>query len=150
MKTLTFIVAAFLFSTACQAQNLAVPDSTVQNFKKYLIKNIRYPAVARENNIQGTLVLTVKINADKKIEDIEFLRHLSVELDSEVIKKVRYYSKTIALPEEKYTIGFKFFIQDDDNGADKIKPIDSNKYSNYLFDIDIVGYAAVQKRGVVY
>jgi hypothetical protein len=150
MKTLTFIIAVFLFSTACHAQNLADTDSTVQNFKKYLIKNIRYPAISRENNVQGTLVLTVKINADKKIENIEFLRHLAVELDSEVIKKVRYYNKTIALPEAKYTIGFKFFIQDDDNGVDKIKPIDSTKYSNYLFDIDIVGYQAVQKKTIVY
>src|ERR1700754_3566396 len=136
MKTLTFIIAAFLFSTKCYAQSLNGADSTVQNFKKYLIKNIRYPAIARENNVQGTLVLTVKLNADKKIENIEFLRHLSVELDSEVIKKVRYYNKTIALPEAKYTIGFNFFIQDVD-GDDKIKPIDSNKYINYLFDIDI-------------
>ena|ERR1700749_3503625 len=149
MKKLTFIIASLLFSTACYAQSLNGADSTVQNLKKYLIKNIRYPAVARENNVQGTLVLTVKINADKKIENIEFLRHLSIELDSEVVKKVRYYNKTIALPEAKYTIGFKFFIQDDD-GDNKIKPIDGKKYSNYLFDIDIVGYQAVRKTTIVY
>lgn len=149
MKTLTYIIAAFLFSTAGHAQSFNSTDSTVQNFKKYLTKNIRYLAVARENNVQGTLVLTVKINADKKIESIKFLRHIMVELDSEVIKKVRCYDKTIALPEGKYTIGFNFFIQDED-GDNKIKPIDSNKYNNYLFDIPIVGYQTVQKKTIVY
>ena len=66
MKTLTFIIAAFLFSTTCYAQSLNGADSTVQNFKKYLIKNIRYPAIARENNVQGMVGANCQIKCGQK------------------------------------------------------------------------------------
>ena len=149
MKTLTFIIAAFLFSITCHAQSVSSADSTVQNFKKYLSKNIRYLAVARENDVKGTVVLTIKINADKKVGDIEILKHLTVEMDSEIIKKIRNYNKLIALPEAKYTIGLKFFMKRD-SGYDKIKPIDTSSYNNYLFDIDFIGYSAIRKTTIVY
>ncbi len=149
MKTLTFIIAAFLFSITCHAQSVSSADSTVQNFKKYLSKNIRYLAVARENDVEGTVVLTVNINADKKIGDIEIVKHLTIEMDSEVIKKIRNYNKLIALPEAKYSIGFKFVMQKD-SGEDKIEPIDTSKYNNYLFNIDFIGYSAVRKTTIVY
>jgi len=150
MKALTLILTSLLFSTISHAQSFNSTDSTVLNFKKYLSKSVRYVAVARENGVQGTLALTFKINADKRIQDIELLCHLSAEQDSEVVKKVGNYNKAVALPEAKYTIVLRFFIQGDDEKNNQPEPIDSSKYNNFLFNIDIIGYETVQKKTIMY
>jgi predicted RND superfamily exporter protein len=151
MKNLYLIIAVLLFCVSGYAQSsISIKDSTIDAFKSYLHKNTRYPAVARENNVQGTAVITIKINAGQKIDSITFARHLTVEIDSEIIQKVRSYNGIINLPKGRYTFGYEFIMQDGDDEEIKIKPINASRYNNYLFDVDIIGYATIRKATILY
>ncbi|MCC7244321.1 MAG: TonB family protein [Saprospiraceae bacterium] len=41
---------------------------------KYLSENIKYPALARENNLQGRVTLTFVVNKDGRISDVTILK----------------------------------------------------------------------------
>jgi len=94
-------------------------------------------------------VITIKINSDKKIDNTTIARHLSAEIDSEIVQRVRLYKGSINLPEGQYTFGYEFIMQDGDDGNITIKPIKASRYSNYLFDIDIIAYAIIRKVSIV-
>ncbi|MCQ6956735.1 energy transducer TonB [Mucilaginibacter aquariorum] len=55
-------------------------------FGKYLARNIRYPAIARENNVQGRVVLTFVVEKDGAITEIKVLRSLGSGCDEESIR----------------------------------------------------------------
>ena len=55
----------------------------------YLSKNIEYPPLARENNIQGRLVLSFIIEKDGSISHIEVLRSLGWGCDEEAIRVIQ-------------------------------------------------------------
>ena len=58
---------------------------------KFLSKNIRYPKKARENGIQGRVVVQFYVETDGSIDDIKIVNSVSWELNDEakrVIKKM--------------------------------------------------------------
>ncbi|RYU92520.1 TonB family protein [Mucilaginibacter terrigena] len=55
-------------------------------FGKYLSRNIRYPARARENNVQGRVVITFIVEKDGTITNIRVLRGLGSGLDEESVR----------------------------------------------------------------
>lgn len=69
-----------------KAPQLSTGDSTIFPF---LSKNIRYPARARENNIQGRVVLSFIITKSGAIENISVLRGEDVSLDKEAVRVMR-------------------------------------------------------------
>jgi protein TonB len=58
-------------------------------FGKYLGKNIRYPAIARENNVQGRVVLTFVVERDGSLTDIKVLRSLGSGTDEEAVRVLK-------------------------------------------------------------
>ncbi|AMR31144.1 energy transducer TonB [Mucilaginibacter sp. PAMC 26640] len=58
-------------------------------FGKYLSKNLRYPAIARENNVQGRVVLTFVVERDGSLTDIKVLRPLGSGTDEEAIRVLK-------------------------------------------------------------
>ena len=58
-------------------------------FNKYLSKNLRYPAIARENNVQGRVVLTFVVERDGSLTDIKVLRPLGSGTDEEAIRALK-------------------------------------------------------------
>lgn len=58
-------------------------------FAKYLNKNIRYPAVARENNVQGRVVLTFVVERDGSLTDIKVIRSLGSGTDDEAMRVLK-------------------------------------------------------------
>lgn len=60
---------------------------------KYLAKNISYPNIARENNIQGTVVLSFVVGKDGNISDITVLRDLGGGCTKEAIRVVQSMPK---------------------------------------------------------
>ena len=58
-------------------------------FGKYLQKNLRYPAIARENNVQGRVVLTFVVERDGSLTDIKVLRPLGSGTDEEAIRVLK-------------------------------------------------------------
>jgi protein TonB len=58
-------------------------------FNKYLSKAIRYPAVARENNVQGRVILTFVVERDGSLTDIKVLRGIGSGCDEEAIRALK-------------------------------------------------------------
>lgn len=56
---------------------------------KYLNGNIKYPAVAAENGIQGQVVLRFVVDKDGNISNIEVLKTLDASCDREAIRVVK-------------------------------------------------------------
>lgn len=56
---------------------------------EYLSKNIKYPSMARENGITGTVYVTFVVEGDGKITDVKKLRGIGGGCDEEAIRVVK-------------------------------------------------------------
>jgi TonB family protein len=56
---------------------------------RYLGSHIIYPSAARENNIQGTVILSFIVKKDGKIKDIKILKSVDKDLDEEAARVVK-------------------------------------------------------------
>jgi len=75
-----------IFTAVEQAPSFPGGDGA---FGKYLGKNIRYPAIARENNVQGRVVLTFVVERDGSLTDIKVLRSLGSGTDEEAVRVLK-------------------------------------------------------------
>jgi protein TonB len=65
------------------------PGGTEEMYK-YLSKNIQYPPLARENSIEGKVILTFVVGADGKISQLEQVgKKLNWGLDEEALRVVK-------------------------------------------------------------
>jgi periplasmic protein TonB len=55
---------------------------------KYLAENIKYPPLARENNIQGKVALTFVVNKDGSISDVSVLKDIGGGCGKEALRVV--------------------------------------------------------------
>ncbi len=68
---------------------------------EYIYKNIRYPAMARENGVQGQVVVSFVVNKDGSVTDAKILRDKGAGLGEEALRIVRSFN---SLP-QKWTPG---------------------------------------------
>lgn len=54
----------------------------------FLRRNIKYPTIARENNIQGRVIVTFVVNRDGSISDAEVVKGVSPVLDREALRVI--------------------------------------------------------------
>ncbi len=76
------------------------PTQGIDQFYKDMYSDIRYPASARKNNIQGTIMFEIEIDKNGKVENIKSLNSLSTDCDTEARKAI----------ERGCRLGFKPFI----------------------------------------
>ena len=55
---------------------------------EYLKKNIKYPAICRENNIQGRVLVTFIVNKDGAIVEPEVVKSVNPSLDKEALRVI--------------------------------------------------------------
>ena len=55
---------------------------------EYLSKNIKYPAICRENNIQGRVLVTFIVNKDGAIVEPEVVKSVNPSLDKEALRVI--------------------------------------------------------------
>ena len=55
---------------------------------EYLRKNIKYPAICRENNIQGRVIVTFIVNKDGTITEPEVVKSVNPSLDKEALRVI--------------------------------------------------------------
>lgn len=60
---------------------------------KFLQTNIKYPAIARENNITGRVYLTFVIDPSGSIKDLKILRGVHPAIDEEAVRVVKAMPK---------------------------------------------------------
>ena len=58
-------------------------------FAKYLSKNLRYPGTARENNIQGKIILSFVIEKNGQLSNIKVLRGIGGGCDEEAVRVLK-------------------------------------------------------------
>jgi len=60
---------------------------------KYLANNIKYPAIAKDANIQGTVYVTFVVNEKGEVKDVKVLRSIGGGTDEEAIRVVENMPK---------------------------------------------------------
>src|ERR1700761_2342110 len=94
LSFLSFIIAAKAQSTDTAAGNNekkvfvhidkapGYPSGT-ETFYKFLMKNLRYPAAARQNNTQGRVIVTMVVEKDGSLSDVKVSRGIGDGCDEE-------------------------------------------------------------------
>ncbi len=63
------------------------------DINKWLGKNVKYPVIAQENNIQGRVTVQFVIEKDGSITDVKVLRSVDPSLDKEAVRVVKSMPK---------------------------------------------------------
>ena len=63
------------------------------DINKWLGKNVKYPVIAQENNIQGKVIVQFVIERDGSITDVQVVRPVDPSLDKEAIRVVKSMPK---------------------------------------------------------
>lgn len=93
---------------------------------KYLSGHVRYPAAARENGIQGTVVVQFNVNPDGHLSHVTTVgKRLGGGLEQEAIRVVKTMPDWIAGKQNgkyvtvQYSLPVRFALQGDDDQADR-------------------------------
>ncbi len=84
---------------------------------QFMVKETIYPAFARDNDIQGKVILAISISATGDLEKVVVIRSAEIHLDKEavrVIRKVKFTSGAILNGEKKrvcFLFPFVFKLQ---------------------------------------
>mgnify|MGYP002623739083 CR=1 FL=1 len=84
---------------------------------EYLSKNIKYPVVAEENNIQGRVIVTFVVERDGSITDVKVVKSVDPSLDKEAKRVVQSMPRWIPGKQNgsavrvKYTVPVTFRLQ---------------------------------------
>jgi protein TonB len=62
---------------------------------KFIQKNIQYPSMERDNDIQGRVIIKFIVNEDGSLSDIHIARGVSQGLDKEALRVVKLLPKFI-------------------------------------------------------
>jgi len=60
----------------------------VSQFNKFLSKNVRYPAAARENNTQGRVIVQFIVEKDGALSQVKVIRSIGDGCDEEAVRVV--------------------------------------------------------------
>jgi len=58
-----------------------------------IASNIRYPAMAKEGQIQGNVIVSFKINSDGVTSDYKVVKHLQKDCDNEALRVIKLVSE---------------------------------------------------------
>ena len=84
---------------------------------KWIGDNIKYPAIAEENGIQGRVVCTFVVERDGSVTDVQVARSIDPSLDKEAIRVLKKMPKWIPGKQNgsavrvKYTVPVTFRLQ---------------------------------------
>jgi len=77
--------------------NLALKEPAfpggIEHFYSFLAKNMRYPAVAKENNIQGRVYVSFNVERDGSITNVHVARGAGSGLDEEAMRVIKLSPK---------------------------------------------------------
>lgn len=65
------------------------PPGGMSGWNQYLAQNLKYPAEARKDGIEGTVIVVFVINSDGSISNVEILRGIGAGADEEAMRVVQ-------------------------------------------------------------
>ena len=111
MKKPLLIILLMLFCFAVKAQQTTVNADTLvytavekeptfpggmNQFGRYLVKKLRYPADSRIHNIRGTVIIQFIVEKDGSLSNIHVIRGVAEDLNQEALRLLRNSPKWIA------------------------------------------------------
>ena len=70
-------------------EEMPVPPGGVTGLLKYIAENIDYPEIARENNIQGKVIVRFCVTSKGGVDQVSIYKGVDPELDAEAIRVVK-------------------------------------------------------------
>jgi len=64
----------------------------INQFYKFLVKKLRYPATAKENNTQGRVIVQFIVEKDGSLSDVKVVRGVGDGCDEEAVRLVKLSS----------------------------------------------------------
>lgn len=106
MKTLLTLMVATMFSFSMPTEKpLTIVKSTPstlaqfpggnQAFFQYITQYLNYPDIAKENCIEGQVIISIEIEANGKIKNTKVLKGIGFGCDKEAIRVVQNMPKWI-------------------------------------------------------
>lgn len=90
MKKFIMVIAAALgFSMGAWALTPAVFPGGAEAEAAYITKNLKYPATARDNGIEGVVSVVFTVKPDGSIANIKIKRMVDPDLEAEAIRLVK-------------------------------------------------------------
>ena len=97
-----FLISTLLFSINQQSFSQQEENDTIMDIieimpeypggeearMKFIVENIEYPEIAREQNVQGTVYVSFIVEKDGSLTNIKILRGIGSACDKEVIRIV--------------------------------------------------------------
>jgi protein TonB len=77
---------------------------------KFLNKNIEYPALAKENNIQGVVALTFVVNKDGSVSDVAVVKEIGGGCGKEAVRVVKAMPKWSAGEANGHPVKVRFTL----------------------------------------
>lgn len=99
-------------------ENPSTYPGGIEKFYEYLQKSIRYPAVARENNVQGKVFVQYVVEKDGSLTDIKVVRGIGSGCDEEAVRVLKNSKKWTPGMQNgrpvrsQYTIPISFTLQE--------------------------------------
>lgn len=69
-----------------KVDQLPTPSEGIEEWNRYLSKNIKYPQTAREANTQGTVIVGFKVKEDGTVANVEIIRGIGGGCDQEAVR----------------------------------------------------------------
>ncbi|RCH54496.1 hypothetical protein DJ568_11775 [Mucilaginibacter hurinus] len=122
-----------------------------EEFSKYLGKNVRYPAIDRNNKVSGTVVVNFIVQEDGSLTNIKALRRPSLSLQNEAIRVLTNSPKWI--PGKKsgkpvkveMNVPVNFSLVYDETQPAEQKPDVANVIALGLDGVNVVGHSSQDK-----
>ena len=115
---------------------------------KFISRNVKYPAEARDKHVQGWVILTFIVEKDGSISNVRVARPVDPSLDAEAIRVVQSMPKWEPAKQRgqavrvRYTVPIQFRLQGDNSVAPDPKTSDK--------DVMVVGYdSKTQEKPIV-
>lgn len=106
---------------------------TQKRMLQFVSRNVDYPDVDRENNIEGNVVAQFVVGKEGSVEDVRILRSVSPTLDKEVIRVIKKLGPFVKTKNKiRMVLPVRFKLQDAYTEP-KVRNIEIGKSKNRLF-----------------
>jgi len=101
---------------------------------KYIAVHTRYPAVARDNKVMGSVVAQFELNADHKITNVTLIKGIGNRCDEEAIRVLNEFNDAVDAKPGTYKLGVTFII----NSLAAPKPASETLSNDPLFIGEVI------------
>lgn len=88
-KRFTTLLAVACIALAAHALTPASFPGGNDAYQEYIASNLKYPATAKDNGIEGVIKLQFTVNADGSIGNIKVTKMVDPDLEAEAIRLVK-------------------------------------------------------------